>query len=96
MLRAPRHCTEANRLHRRNFRRRSQKWGSVEPSRGSHDWAEADPITQAWNASCTQSGAAVSCVNASRNGSVPDGGSVTFGFNGSWSGSNPVPVVTLG
>ncbi|MYS89426.1 MULTISPECIES: endo-1,4-beta-xylanase [Streptomyces] len=53
-------------------------------------------ITQAWNASCTQSGAAVSCANASYNGSVPDGGSVTFGFNGSWSGSNPVPVVTLG
>ncbi|MER5599504.1 endo-1,4-beta-xylanase [Streptomyces sp. NPDC002265] len=53
-------------------------------------------ITQAWNATCTQSGAAVSCVNASYNGSVPDGGSVTFGFNASWSGSNPLPTVTLG
>ncbi|WP_262056197.1 endo-1,4-beta-xylanase [Streptomyces sp. STR69] len=53
-------------------------------------------ITQAWNATCTQSGAAVSCTNASYNGTVPDGGSVTFGFNASWSGSNPVPVVTLG
>ncbi|WP_329327191.1 endo-1,4-beta-xylanase [Streptomyces luteogriseus] len=53
-------------------------------------------ITQAWNADCTQSGTAVSCANAPYNGSVPDGGSVTFGFNGSWSGSNPVPVVTLG
>ncbi|AXE88027.1 endo-1,4-beta-xylanase [Streptomyces sp. Go-475] len=53
-------------------------------------------ITQAWNASCTQTGAAVSCANAPYNGSVPDGGSVTFGFNGSWSGSNPVPTVTLG
>ncbi|MFF7867206.1 endo-1,4-beta-xylanase [Streptomyces qaidamensis] len=53
-------------------------------------------ITQAWNANCTQSGATVSCANAPYNGSVPDGGSVTFGFNGSWSGSNPVPVVTLG
>lgn len=30
-------------------------------------------ITQAWNANCTQSGAAVTCVNASYNGSVPDG-----------------------
>jgi endo-1,4-beta-xylanase len=62
------------------------------------EWAfgAGQRITQAWNASCTQSGAAVSCVNASYNGSVPDGGSVTFGFNGSWSGSNPVPVVTLG
>ncbi|MGW0613018.1 endo-1,4-beta-xylanase [Streptomyces sp. NPDC002788] len=53
-------------------------------------------ITQAWNASCTQTGSAVSCANAPYNGSVADGGSVTFGFNGSWSGSNPVPVVALG
>ncbi|MCZ0987440.1 endo-1,4-beta-xylanase [Streptomyces diastatochromogenes] len=53
-------------------------------------------ITQAWNATCAQSGAAVSCANASYNGSVPDGGSVTFGFNASWSGSNPLPTVTLG
>jgi endo-1,4-beta-xylanase len=27
---------------------------------------------------------------------VADGGSVTFGFNASWSGSNPVPSVALG
>ncbi|MFJ4522522.1 endo-1,4-beta-xylanase [Streptomyces sp. NPDC088810] len=62
------------------------------------DWSygAGQQITQAWNATCTQSGAAVSCTNASYNGSVPDGGSVTFGFNGSWSGSNPVPAVTLG
>ncbi|MFE1437919.1 endo-1,4-beta-xylanase [Streptomyces sp. NPDC058739] len=53
-------------------------------------------LTQAWNADCTQSGAAVTCTNASYNGTVPDGGSVTFGFNASWNGSNPVPVVTLG
>ncbi|MFJ7151939.1 endo-1,4-beta-xylanase [Streptomyces sp. NPDC100445] len=53
-------------------------------------------ITQAWNATCTQSGAAVSCANASYDGVVPDGGSVTFGFNGSWSDGNPVPTVTLG
>ncbi|WP_329532794.1 endo-1,4-beta-xylanase [Streptomyces sp. NBC_01450] len=53
-------------------------------------------ITQAWNADCTQSGAAVTCANASYNGTVSNGGSVTFGFNASWSGSNPVPTVTLG
>jgi endo-1,4-beta-xylanase len=52
-------------------------------------------VTQAWNATCTQSGTAVSCSNAAYNGTVPDGGSVTFGFNASWSGSNPVPAVTL-
>ncbi|KQW17654.1 endo-1,4-beta-xylanase [Streptomyces sp. Root369] len=61
------------------------------------DWTygAGQRITQAWNATCTQSGTAVSCSNAAYNGTVPDGGSVTFGFNASWSGSNPVPAVTL-
>ena len=63
--------------------------------RVSWTYGAGQQLTQAWNASCTQSGAAVTCSNASYNGSVPDGGSVTFGFNGSWSGSNPVPAVTL-
>ncbi len=62
------------------------------------DWTygAGQRITQAWNATCNQLGAAVTCSNASYNGTVPDGGSVTFGFNGTWSGSNPVPVVTVG
>ncbi|MGY5049525.1 hypothetical protein ACWDE0_28490 [Streptomyces sp. 900105755] len=42
-----------------------------------------------------QSGAAVSRANASRNGTVADGSSVTSGSNPSWSGSNPAPTVTL-
>ncbi|QFQ99843.1 endo-1,4-beta-xylanase [Streptomyces phaeolivaceus] len=53
-------------------------------------------VGQAWNATCTQTGAAVSCANASWNGGVPSGGSVSFGFNGTWTGSNPLPTVTLG
>ncbi|MFM9588920.1 endo-1,4-beta-xylanase [Streptomyces scabiei] len=53
-------------------------------------------VSQAWNAACTQTGTAVSCSNASWNGGVPSGGSVSFGFNGTWSGTNPVPTVTLG
>ncbi|MFJ6900275.1 endo-1,4-beta-xylanase [Streptomyces hokutonensis] len=64
--------------------------------RASWTYGTGQQLTQAWNATCTQSGAAVTCTNASYNGTVPDGGSVTFGFNASWSGSNPVPVVTLG
>ncbi|MFD5710526.1 endo-1,4-beta-xylanase [Streptomyces pharetrae] len=59
-------------------------------------FAAGQRISQAWNADCTQSGTAVSCSNLSYNGTVPAGGSVTFGFNGTWSGSNPVPAVTLG
>ena len=48
-------------------------------------------VTQAWNATVTQSGAAVTAVNASYNGSLATAGSTSFGFNGSWNASNPVP-----
>jgi endo-1,4-beta-xylanase len=69
---------------------------SLSSWKASWAYGAGQQITQAWNATCTQSGTAVSCANASYNGTVPDGGSVTFGFNASWSGSNPVPAVTLG
>ncbi|MGA5304661.1 non-reducing end alpha-L-arabinofuranosidase family hydrolase [Nucisporomicrobium flavum] len=49
-------------------------------------------VTQAWNATVTQSGSAVTAKNVSYNGSVPANGTVSFGFNGSWTGSNPVPT----
>lgn len=49
-------------------------------------------VTQAWNATVSQSGAAVTAVNVSYNGSLATGGSTSFGFNGSWTGSNPVPT----
>src|SRR5690349_166987 len=49
-------------------------------------------VTQAWNATVTQSGARVTANNASYNGSVATNGTVAFGFNGSWTGSNPVPT----
>jgi lysophospholipase L1-like esterase len=49
-------------------------------------------ITQAWNATVTVAGSAVTATNASYNGSVGAGASVSFGFNGSHTGSNPVPA----
>ncbi|GIF22885.1 hypothetical protein BJ973_000758 [Actinoplanes tereljensis] len=49
-------------------------------------------VTQAWNTTLTQSGSAVTAKNVSYNGAVATGGSVAFGFNGSWTGSNPVPA----
>ncbi|SCF21485.1 non-reducing end alpha-L-arabinofuranosidase family hydrolase [Micromonospora chokoriensis] len=49
-------------------------------------------VTQAWSTAVTQSGSAVTAKNVSYNGSVPTNGSVSFGFNGSWTGSNPVPT----
>ncbi|MFI6074083.1 non-reducing end alpha-L-arabinofuranosidase family hydrolase [Actinoplanes sp. NPDC051343] len=49
-------------------------------------------VTQAWNASVTQSGSAVTAKNVSYNGAVPTNGTVSFGFNGSWTSGNPVPM----
>ncbi|AVT28490.1 hypothetical protein C6361_02100 [Plantactinospora sp. BC1] len=49
-------------------------------------------ITQAWNATATQSGSQVTVRNATYNGSIATGASVSFGFNGSWNGSNPAPT----
>lgn len=49
-------------------------------------------VTQAWNATVTQSGSTVTATNVSYNASIPANGSVDFGFNGSWTGSNPAPA----
>ncbi|MCC8249934.1 cellulose binding domain-containing protein [Saccharothrix luteola] len=49
-------------------------------------------VTQAWNATVSQSGAQVSARNVSYNGCIATGASVAFGFNGSWTGSNPAPT----
>ena len=49
-------------------------------------------VTQAWSANVTQTGSAVSATNVAWNGSVPAGGSVSFGFNGSHTGQNPKPT----
>ncbi|MFF0823141.1 non-reducing end alpha-L-arabinofuranosidase family hydrolase [Micromonospora haikouensis] len=49
-------------------------------------------VTQAWNATVTQSGTAVTAKNVSYNGAIATNASVSFGFNGSWSGSNPAPT----
>ncbi|MFC7481040.1 cellulose binding domain-containing protein [Luedemannella flava] len=51
-------------------------------------------ISQLWNGSHTQSGAAVTVKNLSWNGSIPAGQSRTFGFLGSWNGTNPLPTPT--
>ena len=48
-------------------------------------------ITQLWNGTHTQSGSQVTVTNVSYNGGIASGGSTEFGFNGSWSGANPVP-----
>ncbi len=49
-------------------------------------------VTQAWNTTLTQSGANVTARNVGYNGAIATNGSVSFGFNGSWTGSNPAPT----
>jgi endoglucanase len=50
-------------------------------------------ITNLWNSSFTQSGSAVTVKNISYNAAIgANGGTVSFGFNLSYSGSNPKPT----
>ncbi|MET7330931.1 cellulose binding domain-containing protein [Nonomuraea sp. NPDC005650] len=49
-------------------------------------------VTSAWNASVTQSGAAVTAANAAHNGTIPAGGSQSFGFQGTWTGNDANPT----
>jgi len=49
-------------------------------------------VTQAWNTTLTQSGSAVTATNVSYNGAIGTNAAVAFGFNGSWTGSNPAPT----
>ncbi|MEU6302350.1 cellulose binding domain-containing protein [Streptomyces chartreusis] len=55
-------------------------------------FADGQRITQLWNAEYTQSGSAVTARNVGWNGGVAAGSSVSFGFTGSWSGTNARPA----
>ncbi|MFI1048063.1 cellulose binding domain-containing protein [Streptomyces griseoruber] len=49
-------------------------------------------VSQLWNADYTQSGTAVTAKNVTWNANVAAGASVSFGFTGSWTGSNGKPT----
>ncbi len=49
-------------------------------------------VTSGWNAKISQSGTAVTAANESYNGALATGGTVSFGFNGTFSGTNSVPA----
>ncbi|MET7656397.1 MULTISPECIES: glycoside hydrolase family 6 protein [unclassified Streptomyces] len=57
-------------------------------------WAYAgtQKVTNAWNAKVTQSGTAVTANNETYNGTLATGGSVSFGFQGTYSGTNAIPT----
>ncbi|KAB8139693.1 carbohydrate-binding protein [Chloroflexia bacterium SDU3-3] len=49
-------------------------------------------VTNAWNATISPASGSVVASNMSYNASIPAGGSVSFGFQGSYSGTNTVPA----
>ncbi|WSR61046.1 non-reducing end alpha-L-arabinofuranosidase family hydrolase [Streptomyces sp. NBC_01198] len=55
-------------------------------------FASGQTITQLWSGSYTQTGTQVTVTNTSWNGALATGASTNFGFNGAYSGSNPVPA----
>lgn len=58
----------------------------------SWTYGGSQKITNAWNATVTQSGASVTAANASYNGSLGASASTSFGFQGT--GSGAVPTLT--
>ncbi|WP_433222651.1 cellulose binding domain-containing protein [Dactylosporangium sp. CS-047395] len=54
-------------------------------------YANGQTVTQAWSATVTQSGANVSATSVSYNAAIATNATVSFGFNGAWSGTNAVP-----
>ncbi|CAM5648253.1 MULTISPECIES: glycoside hydrolase family 6 protein [Streptomyces] len=55
-------------------------------------YAGNQKISNGWNAKISQSGSSVTAANESYNGSLPTGGSASFGFQASYSGTNAVPA----
>ncbi|GHI03008.1 cellulose 1,4-beta-cellobiosidase [Streptomyces cellostaticus] len=55
-------------------------------------YAGNQKVTSGWNAKISQSGTAVTAANETYNGTLGTGGSVSFGFNGSYSGTNAAPA----
>lgn len=56
------------------------------------NFASGQQITQSWGATLSQTGSQVTVTNQPYNSTIAPGSSVNFGFNGSWSGSNPAPT----
>ncbi|SFR05380.1 Aryl-phospho-beta-D-glucosidase BglC, GH1 family [Lentzea waywayandensis] len=54
-------------------------------------WPSGQQVTQAWNATVTSSGSQVTAADAGYNKVIEPNAKVSFGFNGSWSGTNTAP-----
>jgi endo-1,4-beta-xylanase len=49
-------------------------------------------FTTAWNATVTQTGAAMSATNLSYNATIAPGGNTSWGFQGTWTGNDAAPT----
>jgi cellulose 1,4-beta-cellobiosidase len=56
------------------------------------DFAGNQRVTNSWNGTVTQSGQSVSATDAGYNGAIATDGTATFGFQGSYTGSNAAPT----
>ncbi|MEV1009406.1 glycoside hydrolase family 9 protein [Streptomyces sp. NPDC049881] len=65
---------------------------AVSPWELRWSFADAQRITQHWNSAVTQNGRDVTARPAAWNGSIPPGGSVNFGFNGTVTGAAADPT----
>jgi mannan endo-1,4-beta-mannosidase len=55
-------------------------------------YTNGQTVNNAWSATVTSSGATVTARNVNYNGTVGAGASASFGFLGSWNGTNSVPA----
>ncbi|MEU9881695.1 glycoside hydrolase family 6 protein [Streptomyces phaeochromogenes] len=58
-------------------------------------YAGNQKVTSGWNAKLSQSGTAVTAANETYNGTLGTGSSVSFGFNGTYSGTNALPTTFI-
>jgi len=57
-------------------------------------WPSGQTLAQVWNGTSSGTGSYVEVRNASWNGTVPPDGTATFGFLGTWTGTNALPTVS--
>ena len=55
-------------------------------------FANGQKINQGWGGTFSQSGTSIQVKNLEYNGAIPSGGTASFGFLGTWTGSNSVPT----
>jgi endo-1,4-beta-xylanase len=65
--------------------------GAINGWKVAWTYPSGQQVTSAWNATVTQTGSQVTAADAGYNATIGAGGSVSFGFNGNWSGTNTAP-----